>query len=421
MVMKIRFADFKNIINYDRLVKVNNKNILDVRNYENDIPLQTNLISRVTLASVPFLMLHSTLRLPVSLVMGSLRIVNSTGYQRWGAVASLAFTIMKSPIGTLLTAIDDILIEMQQLPSSKNQTEAAIHLIKICNNLLFLALSARGGRSLHFLSCAMNIIVVLLNSLDEFKKDRWIEGSALLLMASVRLHQLNTQFNYIQKICEIEKYIEKIFLNFIQKNIYSNPHQISPGDRSKYGDSLLLADLFIKRHSGTDFDARPLNGDQIVALVESARWTPSSYNDQPWNFIFCDRYKHPEAYAKIVESLYGQDWVEEAPLLVISVVRPEFSYNKKENGWAQYDTGAAAMSMSLQATELGLIAHQIGGFDPETIRQEFSLPKGYQPISVIAIGYEKKPLDFFEEQERVRLPTEKNFFFGEWGQQHLKN
>ena len=211
--------------------------------------------------------------------------------------------------------------------------------------------------------------------------------------------------------------IKNILFNFFEKSdqLSSAPLSSAPLDRSDYGDSALLADIFIKRHSGTNFESH-LNRDQIIALIESARWTPSSYNDQPWNFIFCDRYSHPESYAKAIDSIYGQEWVENAPLLVISVVRPEFRYNQKENAWAQYDTGAASLSISLQATELGLMDHQIGGFDPEMIEKEFHLPKGYQPLSIIAVGYEGAPLEFTEEEKRTRRPQDENFFFGDWGQ-----
>ena len=415
----------KKSINFDYSQATDGENNLDVRNYDNDMGVRTSIPKRVALSIVPFLMFHSALRLPISLAMDSLRIVNQTGYKRWSAVAALGLTILKSSLGSQLIAINDILIEIQKLPSSSSRSEAAAHLIKISNNILYLALCSCGGYELYLLSSAMNATVALLNSVGDFKKGYWIEGTAQLLMTAVRLHQLNEKCNYLKKIGEIKKYFERVFLNSAPKNNLST-HEISPiaNDRSKYGNSTLLSEIFIKRHSGTNFDARPLNEDQIVALVESARWTPSSFNDQPWNFIFCDRYKHPESYAKIIESFYGQEWAEVAPLLVISVVNPTFRYkgednNEKHNIWAQYDTGAAALSMSLQATQMGLIAHQIGGFDPEIIQEEFNLPKGLQPLTIIAFGYEKAPLGSGEEQERTRRPTEDNFFFGTWGRKFL--
>lgn len=180
-----------------------------------------------------------------------------------------------------------------------------------------------------------------------------------------------------------------------------------------FGNSRLLSEIFIKRHSGKNFEMRPIDNDQYEALIQSARWAPSSYNDQPWNFIFCDRYIYPEAFEKVLNSIYGQDWVENVPLFVIVVAREKFRYNQKPNEWALYDTGAAAICMSLQASEMGLMAHQIGGFDREEIRREFNIPDDFIPISIIAIGYEAK-MDSSEEEMRTRYPLDENFFLGGW-------
>lgn len=186
-------------------------------------------------------------------------------------------------------------------------------------------------------------------------------------------------------------------------------------DRSLYGDSKLLSEIFINRHSGKNFEIEPISEEQIKALVQSARWSPSCYNDQPWNFIFCDRFTSPEAYVKVLDSIYGQDWIENVPLFVIAVVRSDFTYNGKFNEWAEYDTGAAALAMSLQAVDMGLMAHQIGGFDGDLVQQAFQIPEGFYPLTIIAIGHEEQTTSL-DENQRKRRPEQENFFSGEWGQ-----
>lgn len=182
-----------------------------------------------------------------------------------------------------------------------------------------------------------------------------------------------------------------------------------------WGGESQVSDLFLKRHSGTSYDAsRYLDNMQIYSLIEATRWSPSSFNDQPWNFIICDRVQTPEAYEKALASIYGsqQDWVQNAPVLVIVVTRTKFSYNNEFNEWAEYDAGAAALSLSLQATEMNLMAHQLGGFDPEIVRADFRIPEDHKPMAIIAVGYESADA---EPQERERLPIGTNFFLGEWG------
>ena len=81
-------------------------------------------------------------------------------------------------------------------------------------------------------------------------------------------------------------------------------------------------------------------------------------------------------------------------------------------GALQY--GAAAVSMALQATSMGLMAHQMGGFDEDVIRKEFNIPLQYIPMSIMAIGYESAA-EAAKVPEKVRQPLNTNFFIGSWG------
>lgn len=178
-----------------------------------------------------------------------------------------------------------------------------------------------------------------------------------------------------------------------------------------------VSPIFIKRHSGKSYDpSRNVTDDQLSALIEAARWAPSSHNDQPWNFIICDRTKTPEAYRKAFISFKEsqQQWVQNAPLLVIVVTRTNLIYKNKPNEWAEYDTGAAAISMALQASDLGLMAHQVGGFDEHIIQQEFHLPENCIPMTIMVIGYESSEPDP-KAKPRDRRSIGENFFLGEWG------
>jgi ankyrin repeat protein/nitroreductase len=182
-----------------------------------------------------------------------------------------------------------------------------------------------------------------------------------------------------------------------------------------------VSDIFMLRHSGKSYDAtKEVSDEQMMAIMEAARWTPSSHNDQPWYFIICDRSKTPEAYYEVLQTLKGtqQDWVRNAPVLIVVISRENQTYNNKPNEWAQYDTGAAALSLSLQASDLGLMAHQIGGFNKESIASKFELPDNHTPLTIIVVGYEAEdPED--PPAPRVRRPVRETFFYGEWGNSFL--
>lgn len=176
-----------------------------------------------------------------------------------------------------------------------------------------------------------------------------------------------------------------------------------------------FSELIEKRHSGYQFDpSKSISKDHILQLAKAARLSPSSYNDQPWRFIICDSKSTPEAYQKALNSLVepNQKWAKNVPLLIVVCADTISKYNKKPNKWAEYDTGAAAMSLVYQATSLGLMAHEMGGFDQDKIRKEFVIPEYWNPMAVIAVGYELESADA-QKGEKERLPLDEVFFLGD--------
>jgi nitroreductase len=212
------------------------------------------------------------------------------------------------------------------------------------------------------------------------------------------------QLNYMPKIVITVAMITigliVIYLNKKRDKPASHVHPIAP--------------ILAQRHSGHAYDAsRCVSCAQIASIVQAARLTPSSFNDQPWYCIVCDRTTNKPAYDKALSTLmqFNQGWAQSASALIIVVA----SINSRKNGynrWAQFDTGAAALSMSLQATSLGLMAHQIGGFYEKKIRNAFGIPKNFMPLSVIAIGYAAPN---HKRKAKERKPVEENFFDGYWG------
>lgn len=175
-----------------------------------------------------------------------------------------------------------------------------------------------------------------------------------------------------------------------------------------------LPELLQKRHSGYSYDSsKSVSDEQIKKLIEAARTAPSSYNDQPWFFVISDSKKNPETYNKILNSLVEQNqaWAKNAPVLVLVVSNTKFKHNGKDNRWGPYDSGAAAFAMALEAADLGLMAHQMGGFDEKKIQKDLKIPTQYVPMAVMAIGYETEGA---EVKAKERKPSSDNFFIGNW-------
>lgn len=178
------------------------------------------------------------------------------------------------------------------------------------------------------------------------------------------------------------------------------------------------------RWSGVSFDPnRQVSQAQLTSIMEAGRWAPSCFGDQPWRYIICDKATQPESWQKLYDSLAegNQPWCANVPVLIAACHDTQFSSNDNPNPWASYDTGAASVSMCIQATELGLMSHQMAGFSADLIREKFIVPARFNPVAVIAIGYQTNEEDIpddFKARElspRKRNPLSENFFMGSWG------
>jgi nitroreductase len=185
-----------------------------------------------------------------------------------------------------------------------------------------------------------------------------------------------------------------------------------------------IHELFARRWSTRAFDAaKPVSRDQLITLLEAGRWAPSCNGDEPWRYLIWDRARDPEGFQKAFDCLSDNNkkWVKNVPLLMLSCAGTNFAATGKPNRWTQHDTGAASTSMALQAEAMGLMVHQMGGFDADKARAAFGIPADYTLMAMIAVGYQAAPEVLDEETKkkelapRGRKPLGERFFEGGWG------
>ena len=184
-----------------------------------------------------------------------------------------------------------------------------------------------------------------------------------------------------------------------------------------------IHDLLSRRWSPRAFAERPVEPEKIQRVLEAARWASSCFNEQPWVFIIAtsdQAAEHGKLLSCLVEG--NQIWAKRAPLLMITVAKQHFDHNGQPNRHAFHDVGLAVGNLVVQATAMGLVVHQMAGILPEVIREGFSLPSGYEPVTGLAIGYPGDLNTLPEEiRERERAPRSRKalqeFVFAEtWGQ-----
>jgi nitroreductase len=166
---------------------------------------------------------------------------------------------------------------------------------------------------------------------------------------------------------------------------------------------------FHERWSPRSFSDREVSAESLRKVFEAARWTASSYNEQPWRFLLGR--KPDETYKNIFDSLSenNRKWAGTAPVLILGMSNTRSSRNGQVNRVAMFDLGAASSYLTLEATALGLATHQMEGFDPEKARKAFGIPDEYQLGSVIALGYEDEPAKLKDEKliEKETAPRER--------------
>lgn len=181
-----------------------------------------------------------------------------------------------------------------------------------------------------------------------------------------------------------------------------------------------IHDLLRQRWSPRAFDDRPIEREKLRSLFEAARWAPSLDNGQPWRFLVATKDEKAE-YERLFNCLVegNQKSAYRAPVLMLSVAQLQFE-DGSPNGHALHDTGMAVENLVVQATALGLVAHQMAGFRIDQAREDCQIPEGFEPVVMIAVGYPGDPallsdrLRAQEPQPRVRKPLTEFVYSATW-------
>lgn len=163
-----------------------------------------------------------------------------------------------------------------------------------------------------------------------------------------------------------------------------------------------IQSFILNRWSPRAMSGEVLSDEELMPLFEAARWAPSSYNNQPWRFIYAKRdTKHWQPLFNLIVE-FNQGWAKNAAALVVVISKKTFDHNGKPSVTHAFDTGAAWENLALEASVRGLVAHGMQGFDYEVARVQLNIPDDHEVHAMVAIGKpgEKQnlPLDLQEKE-----------------------
>lgn len=186
--------------------------------------------------------------------------------------------------------------------------------------------------------------------------------------------------------------------------------------------SVSLNELILNRWSPRAYSELTVPQEDLVAVLEAARWAASCNNIQPWRFIVTTR-EDTENHQRMVNCLKpaNQEWAPKAPVLMIVLANLK-KPNGDDNRHAFYDTGAASALLTLEAAARGLSLRQMAGIEVDKVRETFAVPDDYGVICGIALGYQGAADSLSpQRQEQEAAPRARNsladmVFHGTFGQ-----
>jgi nitroreductase len=156
-----------------------------------------------------------------------------------------------------------------------------------------------------------------------------------------------------------------------------------------------INEVLANRRSPRSLDATAvLAKDDLLAILEAARWAASAFNSQPWRFFVGHR--GDEVFAQILDSLapFNQGWAHRSSALIL-VAGVHSNEDGTPNKGYLYDCGLAVSQMVMETHHRELVAHQMTGFDAAKAAQNLGVDVSLLPVAVIAIG-KQAPADLLE-------------------------
>ena len=144
--------------------------------------------------------------------------------------------------------------------------------------------------------------------------------------------------------------------------------------------------LMLNRWSPRAMSGEEISDEDLMRLFEAARWAPSSYNGQPWRFIYAKR--NTEYWDSLFNLMAtsNKTWAKNAAVLVVMISRKNFEHTEKPSVTHQFDSGSAWENLALQAETQHLVTHGMQGFDYQKAKDELAIPDSYDVMAMIAIG-----------------------------------
>ncbi|MCD5415586.1 nitroreductase family protein [Candidatus Bipolaricaulota bacterium] len=160
--------------------------------------------------------------------------------------------------------------------------------------------------------------------------------------------------------------------------------------------------LIAERRAKRALSTEPVGAEEIELLIEAAHLAPSCFNSQPWRFVVID---DDEILRAVKEAMpQGNYWAKPAPVIIAVASQRDLDCKLSDGrDYFLLGCGMAVGNLMLQATEMGLIAHPIAGYNPTKVKETLKIPTDYTLITLIVVARAGDPADLSEDHRAIEL------------------
>ena len=175
-----------------------------------------------------------------------------------------------------------------------------------------------------------------------------------------------------------------------------------------------VSDVIYDRWSPRAMSGESISEQQLKTLFEAARFAPSSFNGQPWRFVYA--IKNSKYWNVFFDLLvdFNKMWCKNASALVVIISKNDYEKGQP-NPTHSFDTGAAWQNIALQGSLDGLVVHGMSGFDYQKAKEVLHVPEGYTVEAMFAVGkpgaLEELPEDMQKTENPAPRKTQNHFVF----------
>lgn len=154
-----------------------------------------------------------------------------------------------------------------------------------------------------------------------------------------------------------------------------------------------LLNLIRERRSIRRYKSDPVKKEDLLKVLEAARWAPSWANTQCWHFILVTEPEQKETLTQVVRSMKAAMAIKQAPVIVVACaelgksgyLRGEAVTDKGD--WFMFDLALSMQNLVLMAHSLGLGTVHVGHFDAKKAAEILGLPPGMAVVEMTPLGY----------------------------------